>query len=1624
MPVSRAWIADDGGKAMRTLLLLVALSLFSCFVGFSGAQVSPGVPSFSAFDSHEIDAVNLMSNNILLNVPVMSKSGAFPLRYSLAANFYMFNNSGTWAINGVSGSPFSQSIYGFGGGGLILFDNYSITFGVLCPDGHTLTNKLTNWYVQTADGTFHYLPPTDYIDDGGCLNRSFTDSAADNSGITLAVDYSYTCCGYVKGIYDRSGNRLGTIGVSLQANVTDTNGNSIQSASTGGGNPTVTYTDTLGLQALTVATSFSAKTITSSWTDVNNRSPQVTVAPSGSAIWRTTFGCTGINELGGNSQPTQTTIDFPDTTSIGITYEGTPGYSGDYTGRIGQITLREGGTITYSYGGGHNGIDCTYQTVPVLTRQTSDGTTTYTLAHSLISGSNYEATNTVVDNGGNATVYTFTGFTSTGVAALPTGQVVTQVQRYQGSVSPSNLLTTDVYCYNTVFSSCSFSAAPTATVTLPITKLVVLHKINGMSNTSASETHYDKYGNVTYSAQYTFGGTSPARATTTTYGTWGGSACSSIGSNINDKPCDVVTTQGSSTVAEERYAYDSHGNVLKPYVWNGSSFLGNTTANSYNSNGTLATSYDLANNENTYTYSSSGYTGCSGTPSCSQYPFPTTTTNVATGLSTQATWNGVGGVKLTDVDANGNTTWYCTTTGCLFNGSPDPFWRPLGVIDPLNNFLLITYPSGSAPDTINSSFTFNSGNSILNPTKTLDAYGRDVNMQAQQGPSSSNYDTVSTQYGWSSHYRTIASSQPCTASAGGACTAVHTNYLDPLGRLYQETTTSNETLTHTYAQNDDLAVLGPAPSFDGENAKQVQKEYDGLGRLMKSCAIGNGSSTACGQNTGSLNGVTDAYTYSQGTGYTTVTIQRGGLGSQLHSKTYDALGRVTQSVTPEGGTWNYVYDSNTSCPSGFQGAAGKLASSKDPNLNLICYAYDSLGRVTGVNANGTTCRHFYYDNSTGYSGSIPSGVTTPANPYGRMIEAATDTCSSGTLQTDLWFSYDKDGRTTDLWEKTPNSGTYYHSVATFFENGVVKTVQIANPSQYTQTYAIDGKGRWSSMSSSASGGVTVVSSATYNAASQPTNIAIGTSTDYDGYTYDLNTGRITGWTFQVGTSPKTQTGALTWNPIGTLKSLAITDGFYTGATQTCNFGASSNMGYDDWNRLLYDDCGSGGWGQTFSYDQYNNLTKAVISGRTGTTFNPGYNSANNEFASGFGASYDSNGNLTYDTYHHYEWNEFSKVKDFDRSGTNCATSGECLVYDALGRLVEIDGGSTKTEILYTQLGKTGYLNGTTLNYAYWPTPGGGTLLQAGGVFTYEHKDWLGSARIASGVLSDNIVDDRAFSPYGEIYLTFGSTAQNENMFTGDTQDIVSGTYDSPNRELNIVGRWISPDPAGAGWNQYAYAANPNSFTDPSGLAIKDCTWTGGCATPCDAYCSGSGGGGGGDIGGQQSISFTGVLWDNEQENENGYVANVYGPTIHYSFTGGDGSVYEQQKELAAITLGQLLAAQQDLTDPDDVADIIQQVYDTLTPVLDQYGNVVPQGGNYNFNYSGIVVNGEPVNVQALQCFANRCGELDSLDYSHSDGFHVDTANPWIFPIGTLLHGIVDLLGGNSWWKSGGIPRTP
>jgi RHS repeat-associated protein len=379
-------------------------------------------------------------------------------------------------------------------------------------------------------------------------------------------------------------------------------------------------------------------------------------------------------------------------------------------------------------------------------------------------------------------------------------------------------------------------------------------------------------------------------------------------------------------------------------------------------------------------------------------------------------------------------------------------------------------------------------------------------------------------------------------------------------------------------------------------------------------------------------------------------------------------------------------------------------------------------------------------------------------------------------------------------------------------------------------YGVDGEGRASTANQ---GSQTLIGNVTFNASSKPLVINIGTSGDNDAYTYDPATGRMGTYTFSV--NGHTDAGTLTWNPNGTLGQLAVVDGFNVGGTQTCAFG------YDDVMRLVSDNCGSTHWSQTFSYDQYDNLTKT---GNPGITWNPGYYPANNRYST-IGATYDSDGRLTYDTFNTYTWDTYGKMSSV-RSGNNaavCGISGTCVVYDASGRAVEKNVSGAYSEILYSPMGETAIMSGaSTVSQSYIPLPGGMSMTATGaggtGQRQMEHHDWLGTARLSTLLSNGSVVYDRAFAPYGENYDNVGSTSSLN--FTGDRQDIIAGLFDTPNREqMPNQGRWISPDPAGQGWNLYAYPTDPNRFVDPSGLqtyqygssTMHGCTFwsTGACA---------------------------------------------------------------------------------------------------------------------------------------------------------------------------------------------------
>jgi hypothetical protein len=160
------------------------------------------------------------------------------------------------------------------------------------------------------------------------------------------------------------------------------------------------------------------------------------------------------------------------------------------------------------------------------------------------------------------------------------------------------------------------------------------------------------------------------------------------------------------------------------------------------------------------------------------------------------------------------------------------------------------------------------------------------------------------------------------------------------------------------------------------------------------------------------------------------------------------------------------------------------------------------------------------------------------NVKGRLAEAYTCSTSCATKITDEGFDYTVVGQPNDIYESTPNSGGFYRVNMSYHPNGSVATISdlVGLP---TLTYGVDGEGRI--YSTAASTGQNPLVSTTYNFASLPTQINLG-STDSDSFTYDPNTNRISQFKFSV--NGKSVVGSLTWNPIGTLEDLNVSDPFF------------------------------------------------------------------------------------------------------------------------------------------------------------------------------------------------------------------------------------------------------------------------------------------------------------------------------------------------------------------------------------------------------------------------------------------------------------------------------------------------
>ncbi len=1530
--------------------LVFAILLFcstACF-GQSGTPPATGTPPFGSFGGGP-DIINLANLNSHLTVPVFNRAGrGIPFTYNIN-----YDTSVLYPVT--SGSTTSwQPVNNWGWQGITEpINGYLSAQGTTgkCSTGNPKFPgfyAIYKWTFRDSSGVAHIFPNTTEAPITCGNTTSVNSLATDGSGYLLQAT------GDAGNVISRGG--LFLLGLGTQT--IDNNGNEI---TVNGSNQ---FTDTLGSVALTVSGA-PPNPVMYTYTNPQGSNSKVTVKYTSSTV-RTNFACSGIVEYSASNVPLVTEIDLPDGTNYKFTYEATPSFSGDVTGRLASVTLPTGGTINYTYTGSNHGIECSDGSAAGLTRSTPDGTWTY--ARSL--GTPPASTTTVTDPQSNQAVINFQGIYET------------ERLRYQGSTS-GTLLKFVVTCYNGNLGSGNCNAVP---VTVPIAQRTVFSSVGGVAE-SRVDTFYNSSGLLTEKDEYGFanGVTGPlVRKTLTTYAT--------LGNYIVDRAASVTVEDGSGNVkAQTTYGYDqgapaatsgtpqhvaisgARGNVTTiSSLVSGSTILSKTFA--YFDTGNVYTATDVNGAVTTYTYGDCGNSFA-------------TLVSEPLNLSQSMAWNCTGGAETLATDENGKTT---TLT---YN---DPyFWRLNAATDPASNQAQLIYNGATSRENF---VLFNGGASTADSLLTFDDLGRTHVSQIKQGPSSTMYDSSETDY--DSLGRPSKSVLPYSGTAGETNSSgpgVTTSY-DALSRPLQVTDSGGGTTTYSYNQNDVLVTSGPAPS--GENTKRKQYEYDALGRITSVCEITSASgSGTCGQ-TAPVTGYWTKYTYDVLNNLTGVTQNAQGT-QQTRAYTYDDLSRMISETNPESGTTTYVYDTDSTCGT----FKGDLVKKMDAAGNLICYSSDALHRVIAAASisgpySGYPSRYFIYDAATVNGQAMQLAK-------GRVAEAYTATCQTCSKVTDLGFSYNALGQTSDVYESTPHSSGYYHLNSTYFPNGVVNVLGGLSGLP-TITYNVDGEGR--PLTVSAGSGQNPVTSTSYNPASRPTAVNFG-SLDSDSFTYDSNTTRMTQYKFNV--NGQSVVGALTWNANGTLQTLGVTDPFLSADNQTCTYA------HDDLSRIASVNCTGSAWSQTFSYDAFGNISKSGS-----MPFQASYLNNRMTEIGGNAPSYDANGNVTNDFLHTYAWDINGRPVTIDTVG---------VTYDALGRMVEQNRSGAYQQIVYSPSGaKLALMNGTSLSKAFVPLPGGAAAVyNSSGLAYYRHSDWLGSSRFAS-TPARAMYFDGAYAPFGEPY---GQTGTTDLSFTGINQDTVPALYDFPAREYGIQGRWPSPDPAGLGavdpanpqsWNRYAYVRNnPTSRIDPSGTVDIN---------PGLMYAMMSGGGGFGcqedglDVSCESAyLALQGggaVQCPNNNcgigtatpyqclDTACGYMSYQYAGTHENEQNG----VLYSDSEWAQFISGKVDSQHGALAGA--LYDAIMQANPNANITLQGvYNDLVPQGvngGNADFTWTGdsSYISFIPHSDTGGCEFTCRVGSFPSIHMDHWT-IHLDTGNPmWGFGLGFFVHLFVDMGLGN------------
>ena len=1229
----------------RAITLVLTFGLLVVQVCFGQGPVT-GTPPFGSFGGGPFDTINLGNLNVHFAVPVLNKAGrGMPFSYNLSYD------SSVWYPVGTVGSQTWTPVFNWGWmAQTAVHTGYvSYTFRLVNCDTQGEQYRVWDNFVYVDPwGTSHTYPaglghqliydPYDCIN-GGIFN--YTGGAKDGSGLSLSASIT------TKGALNQSKvtARNGTVynppyyagGAST---VTDANGNQI-SVSNG------VFTDTLGTTALTVTGTgptylkYTAQTGSTEYT-INYQSYTVATA----------FGISGITEYPKTANSLVDNIQVPGGSQYKFTYEKTPGsctpLSGTYSGycvtaRIASVTLPSGGQISYSYSGGHYGIESDGSTAG-LSRITPDSGTAWTYSRSL-SGSTWVTT--VVDPQLNNTVINFAKDSSTG---LPTNNFYElQRQAYQGAISTSNLLLTTFHCYNNNLTNCATQA-----VASPITQLDAYLKWPNGSQ-SHSQTLYDSVSGLeTTDNEYDYGGTKLSNSTF---------AYTYLGSNIGYRPTCVQVTAGtvpsscgtitSDTVSATDYTnYDSAGNVKTISQWvagvTGSKWL--SRGFTYTTGGLVQTATDVNGAQVSYTYAANNNCPADSFPSSVAEPL---------NLSRSMTWDCNGGVLASITNESNNTINY---------SYGDPLWRMTEVSNPDGGVTTTTYNTGSSfPWTVSTCATMVTGSTcpggstnVITVTN-LDGLGRTIQNQLTSDPAGTDYvDTTYDALG-----RVYSVSNPYHAQSD--YTYGVTSYLyDALSRV--------TTITNPDSTSRSISYSSRAMQTTNERNIPVVYQYDGFGRMASACVGVNANQQANGDSAAACNqditasGFLATYGYSAIGNMTSVSYR-----AQTRQYQYDGLSRLTSETNPESGTTSYSYD--------LAGQQGDLYQRTRPapnqnqgNTATTTYSFDLLHRLTGksyTGGNSTPTVTLKYDVADS------TWSVTQSNILGQLSSAwVGNTVSSA-------FSYDKMGRPLNQWQCTPNTqcnGTgSVNSIAQYDYVGDLTYVRVGNNDPVGYTF--DATPHVIAIKDTYNSNLSYMYNIEYNGLELPRNENLADNNvvtlKYDQFggltSKSVVNGSVT--TYNLGVSYTSDHNVLTANDSVNGNWRYVYSGAFPQrlGSSTCSLGCPNGTSTES-HAYTYDEFANR-WSQTAPNGGPNFIY----------TFNP-----NNQITSGASVVYDAAGNMTTDeignTYTYDDENRLAAI-----GGPYYSTSYN---FDAFGRRVELTNLSGYKDLFYDVAGRMSYQGGS------------------------------------------------------------------------------------------------------------------------------------------------------------------------------------------------------------------------------------------------------------------------------------------------------------------------------------------